>query len=60
MSMNLALSSEYNRDFFVPIKDAPWWKILMVRLLVPFYLPGLALGLLQSAPENFMTRKNEK
>lgn len=32
----------------------------MVRLAVPFYLPGLVLSLLQTAPENFMTRNNEK
>lgn len=36
MCSNLAVSSEYNKDFFVKFSDAPWWQILAVRLMVPF------------------------
>lgn len=36
VSWNLAMSSEYDRNYLVKFTDAPWYQILLVRLLVPF------------------------
>ena len=36
MSSTLAISSEYNRDFFVKFTEPSWWQVLAVRLMVPF------------------------
>ena len=61
MSMNLACSNDYSRDYFVKGSDLTSLQIMLIRLSVPFYLPFLVLSAFYGSMTelNMMTRKKD-
>jgi hypothetical protein len=60
MSMCLAMSSEYDRSYFVPSKDVPYYLRAFTRLSFPFLIPSLIYeSLCIRKDDNFMTKNKE-
>ena len=52
MSMQLAMSSDYDRSYFIPSKDVPYINRIITRLMFPFMLPLLAFHTLKIWKDN--------
>lgn len=60
MSMCLAMSSEYDRSYFVGTGDVPYIMRLFTRLSFPFMIPYLIYeSLCIRKDDNFMTKNKE-
>jgi hypothetical protein len=56
MCMCLALSEEYNRDYFVKSNDAKWYETLFIKFFSVFQIPLiLQKSLFMKKDRNFIT-----
>lgn len=61
MCMNLFMSAEYDRSFFVKTKDATWLETLFVRLSSIVQIPLVLISSMMIRPDvNFITKDKKK
>lgn len=44
MCMTLAMSEEYNKDYFIKAEDVSYLNAFLIRLTMPLYIPALVLS----------------
>lgn len=61
MCLCLALSKDYDRDYFVKSSDAKWYEELLVRLTFFIQIPKLLMNTLFMPPDdNYLTRRKDR
>ena len=57
-AMTLAMSHEYDPSFFVKVKPPTFMQKMMIRIMVPLYLPVIAWrSITMVTDKNFLTAK---
>jgi len=59
MSMSLAMSSDYDRSYFIKGEDAPWYIRIITRLSFPFMIPFLLWDTAKINKDNNYITKNK-
>jgi NRPS condensation-like uncharacterized protein len=59
VSLTLAGSIEYDRNYFVKSQDASFLQRLLIRSLVPFYIPSMLISVFSSADTNSLMKNKQ-